>query len=50
MIYGATSASQIWIETLLITGAIALAIFVMDTGVDMEKQIRKYFKSRSGKH
>ena len=50
MIYGATSASQIWIETLLITGAIALAIFVMDTGVDMEKQIRKHFKSRSGKH
>ena len=45
MIYG-TAAAEVWIETLLITGAIALAIFVMDTGIDIEKRIRKYFRAR----
>ena len=45
MIYG-TAAAEVWIETLLITCAIALAIFVMDTGIDIEKRIRKYFRAR----
>lgn len=46
MIYGMESASQVLVETLLITGAIALAIFVMDTLIDIEKRVRLYFKAR----
>ena len=46
MIYGMESASQVLVETLLITGAIALAIFVMDTLIDIEKRVRRYFRTR----
>lgn len=46
MIYGMESASQVLVETLLITGAIALAIFVMDTLIDIEKRVRRYFRAR----
>lgn len=46
MIYGMESASEVLIETLLITGAIALAIFTMDTLIDIEKRVRRYFRAR----
>lgn len=46
IIYGTESASEVLIETLLITGAIALAIFIMDAMIDIEKRTRKYFRDR----
>lgn len=46
IIYGMESASEVLIETLLITGAIALAIFIMDAMIDIEKRTRKYFRDR----
>ena len=46
IIYGTESASGVLIETLLITGAIALAIFIMDAMIDIEKRTRKYFRDR----
>ena len=46
VIYDSANASAVLIDTLLVTGAIALAIFIMDTILDIEKRIRRYFREK----
>lgn len=46
MIYDSANASSVLIETMLLTGAIAMAIFVMDTALDIEKRMRTYLRGK----
>ena len=47
-LYGIGNASEILAGAFMTTGVIALAIFLMDTVLDMEKRIRLYFLKKRG--
>ncbi|MBQ3489381.1 MAG: hypothetical protein IJA86_02195, partial [Clostridia bacterium] len=46
-LFGIGNASEILSSAFMTTGVIAIAIFLMDTVLDMEKRVRRYFLKKA---